>query len=66
LHRPAQHYYRCNQLWLITGRPLLERPHVPIWVTEVRIKDASHIVYIAQFDTAPHERLAGRPHVVDD
>src|SRR5215469_7823018 len=37
-------------LCLVTGWPLLKRPHVAVGVTEIRVEDAAHVLHVAQVD----------------
>ena len=37
-------------LCLVTGWPLLKRPHVAVGVTEIGVEDAAHVLDVAQFD----------------
>src|SRR6185312_14622236 len=54
------------RLCLVTGGPLLKRPHVAVWVTEIRVEDAAHVVDIAKFDAALRQSGPGRCHVLHD
>jgi len=45
---------------------LLQRPHVAVRVSEVRVEDAAHVVDIAEFDAALRQRGPGGRHVRHD
>src|SRR6516164_8128691 len=49
-------------LCLVTGWPLLKRPHVAVGVTEIGVQDAAHILHIAQFHAPLRQSGPGRSH----
>ena len=53
-------------LCLVTGWPLLKRPHVAVGVTEIRVEDAAHVLDVAQFDPPLRQSGPGRSHVRHD
>src|SRR5580693_2633437 len=53
-------------LGLVAGWPLLKRPHVAVWVTEVRVEDAAHVVDVAELDAALRQSGPGGCHVFHD